>query len=124
MAAATLALFLGVTGQANAEYIFTTIDVPFAGVLETRANGINTGGQIVGFYRTADRHGFLDSGGMFSPIDASFAGSRRSHGWAAKGQKRQHSVFQADRGAEADNHALDHARHERPRPLPPVIRPV
>jgi hypothetical protein len=59
-----------------AAYTFTPVDVPFAGVTETDANGVNNSGQIVGFYLdVGGGHAFLDGGGMFSTIvvpDASF----------------------------------------------------
>jgi probable HAF family extracellular repeat protein len=37
-------------GALAATYTFTPIDVPFSGVGETTAFGINNGGQVVGFY--------------------------------------------------------------------------
>ena len=52
---------------------FTPIEVPGASFL-TEAFGINDAGQIVGRYQDATGvHGFLDSGGSFTPID----GARR-----------------------------------------------
>jgi uncharacterized membrane protein len=52
-----------------AAYTFSPVDVPFAGVTETDANGVNNSGQIVGFYFDASGgHAFLDSGGMFSTL--------------------------------------------------------
>ena len=57
---------------------FSAIDVPFAGVTATEANGINSAGQIVGIYNDKNgTHGFLDSGGMFIPIDVPFTGVPR-----------------------------------------------
>jgi len=57
-------------------YTFTPIDVPFAGVVQTFALGINNGGQIVGDYLDSSGvHGFLDNGGSFSPIDVPFPGA-------------------------------------------------
>jgi hypothetical protein len=59
-----------------AAYTFIPIDVPFAGVTETDANGINNSGRFVGFYFDASGgHAFLDSGGMFSTIVVPFAGA-------------------------------------------------
>jgi probable HAF family extracellular repeat protein len=56
---------------------FTTIDVPFPGVLHTEANGINNRGQIVGVYLAdTGRHGFLYDDGVFSTIDVPFVGAR------------------------------------------------
>src|SRR5437667_368976 len=58
-----------------AAYTFTPIDVPFAGVTATEANGSNSAGQIVGTYNDANgTHGFLDTGGMFVPVDVPFTG--------------------------------------------------
>jgi hypothetical protein len=59
------------SGRAQATtYSFTTIVVP--GVAFASASGINAAGQIVGSYLNTSsvRHGFLDSGGSFSTIDA------------------------------------------------------
>jgi uncharacterized membrane protein len=54
--------------------MFIPIDVPFTGVLNTFAEGINDSGDIVGFYSVGTAiHGFLDSGGAFTPIDIPFA---------------------------------------------------
>ena len=44
-------------------FTFTLVNVPFAGVTETDANGVNNSAQIVGFYLDASGgHAFLDSG--------------------------------------------------------------
>ena len=54
--------------------IFTTIDVPGAGV--TQAFDINSAGQIVGtFSDSTGTHGFLYSGGIFTTIDVPVAGT-------------------------------------------------
>src|SRR5215471_15901799 len=52
-------------------YNYTTIDDPFAfGGSATSAIGINAAGQIVGYYGDASgTHGFLLSGGMYTPLD-------------------------------------------------------
>jgi probable HAF family extracellular repeat protein len=54
-----LGLFLRVAGRADAEFTYTTLDVP--GSALTQANGINDAGQIVGYYEDASgrEHGFL-----------------------------------------------------------------
>jgi hypothetical protein len=55
-------------------YTFTPINVPFPGVGETAAIGINRG-QIVGFYTDGTgQHGFINDKGRFSPIDVPFPG--------------------------------------------------
>jgi len=47
---------------------FTFLNVP--GSTSTFANGINNAGQIVGrFYDTSSQHGFLYSGGVYSPFN-------------------------------------------------------
>jgi hypothetical protein len=59
-----------------ARYTFTTIDVPFPGVGETAAIGINNRHQIVGFYNDGTgHHSFIDDEGRFSSIDVSFPGA-------------------------------------------------
>jgi len=60
-----LVLFVAGPGQAQADYIFTTIDVP--GSAQTVASGINDAGQIVGYY---NGHGFLLSNGSYTTLDA------------------------------------------------------
>jgi hypothetical protein len=58
------------TAFADTIYSFTTIDVPGANGI-TAASGINDSGQIVGYFRDALAfHGFLDTGGSFTTIDA------------------------------------------------------
>jgi probable HAF family extracellular repeat protein len=53
----------------DASYTFTTIDVPDA-LGMTLAHGINTEGQIVGWFRDAmGNHGFLWDGATFTTID-------------------------------------------------------
>ena len=53
--------------------VFTSIDVPSAGVFLTRANGINNRGQIVGEYldnsSSNEQHGFVYDNGLFTSID-------------------------------------------------------
>jgi hypothetical protein len=46
---------------------FTTIDFP--GALLTKANGINSAGQIVGIYNNSQIHGYLLSSGVFTSVD-------------------------------------------------------
>src|SRR4051812_47733320 len=63
-----LGLFLEITGQAKANYIFTTIDVP--GSTLTNARGINDSGEIVGLFTAAGTtHGYVLSGGGFPTLD-------------------------------------------------------
>src|SRR5260370_6328131 len=60
-----LVLFLGVTGQAKADYLFATLDP--VGSIRTEAQGINPNGDIVGLYEDAKHndHGFLLIGGAY-----------------------------------------------------------
>jgi hypothetical protein len=69
IAAVALGLFLGVTGQAKADYDFTTIDAP--GATLTAAQEISASGQIVGLYDDAAgrRHGFLLCEGEYTTLD-------------------------------------------------------
>jgi len=54
---------------------FNPLDVPFSGVTETQAYGINNNGEIVGFYNDASGgHGFILVKGQFIRFDASFPG--------------------------------------------------
>src|SRR5260370_4555226 len=65
-----LSFLLGVTSNVLADGpTFTTIDYP--GATPTLAWGINTRGDIVGFYTLPDTssHGFLWSGNNLTPID-------------------------------------------------------
>jgi len=49
---------------------FTTIDVPFAGAVNTWAKGINNSGEIVGTWEDAiTDHGFVLSGGTYTSFD-------------------------------------------------------
>src|SRR6266849_8026841 len=80
-----LGLLLGVAGQAKAQYIFTTLDVP--GSTLTRALDINASGQIVGRYDTgATAHGYLLSGGSYTTIDVPGSTFTTAHGINDSGQ--------------------------------------
>src|SRR5438309_1414286 len=65
-------LFAGLAPVALGDtYTFTTVDDPAALPGITYALGLNNAGQIVGYYYdTAGYHGFLYSGGVFTPINA------------------------------------------------------
>ncbi len=62
------------TALGDVQYSFITIDVPGAirGSFGYGFRGINSGGQIVGFFTDAafKLHGFLDTAGSFTTIDA------------------------------------------------------
>lgn len=62
-------LLTGLAGQATADYVFTTLDVP--GSLATLPAGINNAGQIVGSYLDphGGRHGFMLSSGSYATLD-------------------------------------------------------
>ncbi len=77
---AALVLFLGVTGQAKADYLFTTLDP--VGSIRTEAQGINTNGDIVGFYEDAKHnvHGFLRIGGEYEIFDVPVLGTTWTQG--------------------------------------------
>ena len=63
-------LVTGAVAAQNAAFTFTTIDVP--GSIQTNANGINSRGQIVGFYTdvsSGTSHGFLDDNGTLTTLD-------------------------------------------------------
>src|SRR6266849_8407433 len=64
-----LGLFLGVTGQAKADYMFRRLDPPDSS--RTEALGINSYGHIVGNYEDVNhiRHGFLLIGDCYTPFD-------------------------------------------------------
>jgi hypothetical protein len=63
-------LLAALPGPAQAQYDFTTLDVP--GAASTFALGINDAGQIVGSYSDGARdHGFLlDTDGSYTTLDA------------------------------------------------------
>ena len=67
---AILGVILGISGQARAQYVFTTFDAP--GSTATQALGINGAGQIVGRFASSgnDALGFLLSGGIYTTLDA------------------------------------------------------
>ena len=74
-------------------YSFAAIDVPGGLAGSTWAQGINNAGQIVGIFQTCPGscyHGFLDTNGTFTTIDAPGAvgplGSTYAHGINAAGQ--------------------------------------
>jgi probable HAF family extracellular repeat protein len=76
-----LGLLVSLTGPAQAQYDYTTLDVP--GALRTYANGINASGQIVGYYVDAGGtyHGFLlDVDGSYTTIDPPAARETNANG--------------------------------------------
>src|SRR5215471_8599136 len=67
-----LGLLVGLAGHANAQptYSFTTVDVPGSFIRNsTFANGINSSGQIVGFYFDGRARGFLFDHGTYTTFD-------------------------------------------------------
>src|SRR6266404_4769408 len=69
-------------------YTYTTIDDPF-GTVGTQAYGINSAGQIVGYYADSlqNEHGFLYSGGTYTTLDDPSASGRTvATGINGKGQ--------------------------------------
>ncbi len=77
---AALGLCVGVTGQAKAGYTFTTLDPP--GSIRTEAQGINSCGEIVGFYEDAEHivHGFLLIGEEYTFFDVPVPGTTWTQG--------------------------------------------
>jgi probable HAF family extracellular repeat protein len=71
----SMSLLLVGAGQAQADCIFTPIDVPNG--FFTDARGINDAGQIVGSYDDARGipHGYLYSGGRYTTFDISVSGT-------------------------------------------------
>jgi uncharacterized membrane protein len=63
-----LGLVTTAPAQANADYTFTSFDFP--GATYTKAQKINSNGDIVGFYEDAsgDQYGFLLKGGVYTSI--------------------------------------------------------
>lgn len=67
---AGLVLFLGVTGQAKAQYSFTTFDPPGSTSTNPLGGGINDAGWIVGSYDDVNgTHGYLLRDGKYTPLD-------------------------------------------------------
>jgi probable HAF family extracellular repeat protein len=81
-----LALLVGGAGQAAADYVYTTLDVP--GAVATHAYGINTAGQVVGDYTDARGvpHGFLLSNGSYITLDAPNSNGTQAWGINNAGQ--------------------------------------
>src|SRR5262249_9544272 len=81
-----LALFLGLAGPAQADFVFTPIDPPGATFAE--ANFVNNLGQIVGDYQDAGGtlHGFRLSGGVYTPFDVPGSTSTSANAINASGQ--------------------------------------
>src|SRR5215813_5269867 len=67
-------------------YTYETIDPP--GSIYTAAEGINSKGQIVGFYQDSNRieHGFLYDHGVYTTIDPPGSGETVANGINSKGQ--------------------------------------
>ena len=76
-------LLVGLTGPAQAQYTFTTIDVP--GARQTFPHGINATGQIVGEYNNGYSF-LLDVDGSYTTLDVPGAYHTRAYGINASGQ--------------------------------------
>jgi len=85
LAAVVLGLLLSVPGSAQAQYRFTTIDVP--GATATAANG-NSTHEIAGQFDDADgnTHGFVLTKGQFTTIDVPDAVATIINGINASGR--------------------------------------
>jgi probable HAF family extracellular repeat protein len=85
-----MVVFGGVeTAFADPIYSFTTFNAPGATGFGTNAFGINDSGQIVGFFFDAGNtttHGFLDTGGSFTTINAPGAIDTYAYGINDSGQ--------------------------------------
>ena len=80
-------LVVGLAGPAQAQYVYTTIDVP--GATDTFGSGVNDVGQIVGCYRDAGGtyHGFLlDVDGSYTTLDVPGPSATYAIGINASGQ--------------------------------------
>jgi probable HAF family extracellular repeat protein len=71
-------LLLGGMGQAQADYIFTTLDVPDS--FSTSAHGINDAGRIVGTYGAG--YAFLYSEGQYTTLDAPGPSNHSTDAWS------------------------------------------
>ena len=68
-------------------HIFNTFDDPSELTPSTQALGVNDTDQIVGLYQTASGyHGFLESGGTYTPLDDSLATATVAQGINGMGQ--------------------------------------
>jgi len=83
---AAFGLLVRLTGPAQAQYDFTTFDVP--GASSTQANGINDAGQIVGWYTGAggNRGFLLDIDGSYTTFDVPDATQTSANGITNSGQ--------------------------------------
>ena len=84
---AILILALGPKGPAQAQYTFSSVDVP--GAKQTYALGMNDAGQIVGYYNFSvgsPSHAFLLSDCQYTTIDVPGATSTQAYGINNAGQ--------------------------------------
>src|SRR6266849_650735 len=80
-------LQLAPSGALAATYSFAPIDVPFVGVTDTLAFGVNNAAQIVGYYAdAAGSHGFLDGGGVFTALPFPADVDNKASGISSGGQ--------------------------------------
>src|SRR5262245_36056510 len=85
LVAVVLGLLLGVPGVAQAQFSFTTIDVP--GATSTAVNG-NCANAVAGEFDDADgnTHGFVLSNGVLTQVDVPGAVLTTVNGINAKGE--------------------------------------
>src|SRR5690349_4516059 len=84
-----LGLLQGVAGEVKAQptYSFTTFDVLRSSMINTKPNGINASGQILGSYSDAPGiHGFLLDNGSYTKLDVPGSTHTEAYGINAAGQ--------------------------------------
>src|SRR5690348_10669902 len=105
-----LGLLQGVSEPVNAQgtYRFTTLDVPGSFIKNlTFANGINSSGQIVGYYFDGLRaQGFLFDNGVYTTLDVPESGWTEIYGINASGQ-----IVGSYRDARSHGFLLDHGSY-------------
>src|SRR5262249_15065880 len=103
-----LVLLQGVMGQVKAQptYRFTTFDVPGSSFIDTKANGINASGRIVGS-NLARHYGFLLDNGSYTTLTTPGSTGTSANGINDSGQ----IVGSYDDAAGTHGFLLDNGRY-------------
>jgi probable HAF family extracellular repeat protein len=96
-----IAMLLGAGVAYASHYAYLPVDYP--GARETSPNGINTSGQMVGYYSDANNyvHGFLKVGTSYTPLD--YPGARAT---AALGINDSGQIVGEYQDASGDSHGF------------------
>ena len=113
-----------VVAAQDAEYTFTTLDVPLLGAIDTDAYAVNDSRQVVGAYRDSRIvwHGFLYQGGSFTEVTVGSCTQLFAYGMKYLGTNGGDLARMPPGVMPFSRHPLARRRSMTPRRGPPLNR--